>query len=662
MGNSRLLAQGTKITEAQKLDTAYVNILLSRADSLELAPFNFDAVLVNGEGPLDLSGINFDSINQFDPNIDSALQISELALSISEDLQYNKGIAESLVSIGKINENREEYFEADQFYKKALNIYEEIGDYSGISNVQLDLGFLYQRLLDRETAIEYLNKALQNAKSANDLQNVRKAIMELGRIYSYSFFDDILPIDPKSYTKAIEIYLEGLELFEEVDDQLNLHITNSELGQIYLKQGKPEKALKFLFDASKYEFDTPWITSNLIGRAYLELGELENAKNYFEQGLAAALKDDIIFGEIGAYIWLGRLYNRSDDPVRAIDYFNRVLSNAETTGNLDDREAALEGLSEAYLSQKDYRNAARAFKRLSVIKDSLYMDLAEQKESVDADSREMKERIYENQKLGFELEKQKEQESRLILYIGLGVFLLVICGLTNRYLYIRKIKKKISKEKERSDEILLNILPEETAAELKEYGSIKAKQFDHITVLFSDFKGFSLIAEQVSPEKLVNSVDYHFKHFDTIVEKYGLEKIKTIGDAYMCAGGIPTPNRTHAEDAMKAAIDIRDFVEKTKQNPPKGIQTFEVRIGLNSGPVVAGVVGTKKFAYDIWGTTVNFAARMESKSEPGRINVSETTYQLLKNKYDFTYRGEVEVKNGQILKMYFAEVESLVMA
>jgi class 3 adenylate cyclase len=270
--------------------------------------------------------------------------------------------------------------------------------------------------------------------------------------------------------------------------------------------------------------------------------------------------------------------------------------------------------------------------------------------------------VYENQRLEFEIEKQEEQESRRLLYMGLGVFLMITCGLANRYFYIRKTKKKLSKEKDRSDEILLNILPEETANELKINGSIKAKQFDQITVLFTDFKGFSVIAEQVSPEKLVDSVDYYFKHFDAIVEKFGLEKIKTIGDAYMCAGGIPRPNETHAEDAIKAAIEIRDFVEKTKNNHPPDIHPFEIRIGLNTGPVVAGVVGTKKFAYDIWGSTVNFAARMESKSEPGRINVSESTYQLLKDKYDFTYRGELEVKNGQILKMYFAEVESKVTA
>jgi class 3 adenylate cyclase len=157
-------------------------------------------------------------------------------------------------------------------------------------------------------------------------------------------------------------------------------------------------------------------------------------------------------------------------------------------------------------------------------------------------------------------------------------------------------------------------------------------------------------------------VDYYFKNFDAITERHHVEKIKTIGDAYMCAGGLPHPTKTHAHDTFEAALEIRQFVLETELNPPKGIYPFKIRIGLNTGPVVSGVVGTRKFAYDIWGNTVNIAARMESGSVPGRINVSENTYELLKDDYDFTYRGEVEVKNGLMLKMYFAEVHDAVPA
>jgi len=152
---------------------------------------------------------------------------------------------------------------------------------------------------------------------------------------------------------------------------------------------------------------------------------------------------------------------------------------------------------------------------------------------------------------------------------------------------------------------------------------------------------------------LVQNVDYYFSKFDEIMEKYGLEKIKTIGDAYMCAGGLPFPSDDHAEKMILAAQDIIDFVKASREMDTNIAMPLDIRIGINTGPVVAGVVGTKKFSYDIWGDTVNVASRMESNSEPGRINISENTYELIKDKFQCTYRGELEVKNRGSLKMYF---------
>ena len=260
-----------------------------------------------------------------------------------------------------------------------------------------------------------------------------------------------------------------------------------------------------------------------------------------------------------------------------------------------------------------------------------------------------------------EIQIEKDARAKQSLFIILILFLAIIAGLVFQFFYIRRSNKKLAFERNRSERILLNILPKETAEELKEHGYIKAKEFDQITVLFTDFKQFSVIARKISADKLVKSVDYYFKAFDEITERHNLEKIKTIGDAYMCAGGLPTENDTHADDAFNAALEILQFVKEQQTNPPEGIYPFEIRIGLNSGPVVAGVVGTKKFQYDIWGSTVNIAARMESNSLPGRLNVSENTYQLLKDKKAFTYRGEVEVKNKQVLKMYFAEEDASIV-
>jgi class 3 adenylate cyclase len=215
--------------------------------------------------------------------------------------------------------------------------------------------------------------------------------------------------------------------------------------------------------------------------------------------------------------------------------------------------------------------------------------------------------------------------------------------------------KNISRAKKRSDELLLNILPSKTAEELKKNGKVEAKKFESASVMFTDFQAFTKYSQKLTPEILVKSVDYFFCQFDRIIEKYQLEKIKTIGDAYMCAGGIPKENQHHAVDIIFAAFEIIDFINESKENKDKEIAHFDIRIGINTGPVVAGVVGEKKFAYDIWGDTVNVASRMETNSIAGMINISEDTYALVKDYFECEYRGEIEVKNKGMMKMYFVK-------
>jgi class 3 adenylate cyclase len=210
------------------------------------------------------------------------------------------------------------------------------------------------------------------------------------------------------------------------------------------------------------------------------------------------------------------------------------------------------------------------------------------------------------------------------------------------------------KQRERSDELLLNILPEETAEELKTTGKANAKLVSHVTVLFTDMKDFTRISEELSPTELVAEINECFSAFDKIMERYGVEKIKTIGDAYMAAGGLPSPNETHAYDVVSAALEIQQFMdERGKQKRAEGKEPFEIRIGIHTGPVVAGIVGIKKFAYDIWGDTVNIASRMESSGEAGKVNISASTYELINQTFNCEYRGKIEAKNKGNIDMYF---------
>jgi len=206
-------------------------------------------------------------------------------------------------------------------------------------------------------------------------------------------------------------------------------------------------------------------------------------------------------------------------------------------------------------------------------------------------------------------------------------------------------------EKKKSDELLLNILPAEVAEELKEKGYTKAQHFDHVTVLFTDFVNFTHIAEQLSADDLVSELDECFRAFDEIIERNGMEKIKTIGDAYLAVSGMPVYNERHAYNAVKAALEITAFTESRSRKE----NAFEIRIGINSGPLVAGIVGVKKFAYDIWGDTVNMASRMESNSEAGKVNISSSTYELVKHEFTCTHRGQINAKNKGDVDMYFVD-------
>jgi class 3 adenylate cyclase/ligand-binding sensor domain-containing protein len=217
-------------------------------------------------------------------------------------------------------------------------------------------------------------------------------------------------------------------------------------------------------------------------------------------------------------------------------------------------------------------------------------------------------------------------------------------------------KEIIEEEKVKSDNLLLNILPAEVAEELKQTGKSKAKSYESVSVLFIDIKDFTKISASQTPERIVADIDQCFRGFDDIVQKYGLEKIKTIGDAYMCAGGLPMKNSTHPVDIVNAALEIRDFIENLKREKMKNNESyFDVRIGISSGPVVAGIVGNKKFAYDIWGDTVNTASRMETNGEIGKVNISNSTFELIKDKFKCTHRGKMPVKNKGDVDMYFVE-------
>ena len=213
-------------------------------------------------------------------------------------------------------------------------------------------------------------------------------------------------------------------------------------------------------------------------------------------------------------------------------------------------------------------------------------------------------------------------------------------------------QKEMEQEKIKSDQLLLNILPEEIARELRENGSTVPVHYKSVSVMFTDFKGFTQFAETMTPNELINELDSCFSYFDSLMDRFKLEKLKTIGDSYMCAGGIPIVNNTHPVDTILAALEIQAVMNEAKKLS-MDLPFWELRLGIHTGSLIAGVIGEKKFAYDVWGDTVNIASRMEASGTPEMVNISKSTYEIVKDFFHCEYRGKIQAKNKGFVEMYY---------
>lgn len=254
------------------------------------------------------------------------------------------------------------------------------------------------------------------------------------------------------------------------------------------------------------------------------------------------------------------------------------------------------------------------------------------------------------------LEDRRNLGEKMGLLGALAGMISVAASYYHLHKKVSKLNGELAKEKEKSEQLLLNILPESIAQELKEKGKATAQHHDEVTVLFTDFKDFTKISELLSPAELVKELDECFTQFDAITEKYHIEKIKVIGDSYMAAGGLNDDSAV--ANVVLAALEMQEYIERRKSEKEKLNQPyFLMRAGIHTGAVSAGVTGSKKFQYDIWGDTVNVASRMESSGQAGKVNISGTTYQMIKDNssFSFNHRGEVEAKNKGMIEMFFVE-------
>jgi len=363
------------------------------------------------------------------------------------------------------------------------------------------------------------------------------------------------------------------------------------------------------------------------------------------------------------YNRFGQFLKRTGRKQEAIDKFILSLQYASADpyfGKKDYMLIASMQLDSLYKEMGDYKKAYYFSKLNKELADSINI-LATKEQvitlSLNYEARQ-KELAYEQ---AAELEKQKSENTirqrrteRNMMGGGVVFLLLLSYFIYRNYKNQKESNRLLDTEKKKSDDLLLNILPFETAEELKHTGRAKAIKFDEVTVMFTDFKDFTQTSEKMSAEELVKLIHFYFSEFDRIISKHNIEKIKIIGDSYMCVGGLPVSNNTHAYDVVTAALQLQVFMKEQKEERiRKNEPYFELRIGIHTGPVVAGIVGIKKFAYDIWGDTVNTTSRMENTGETHKVNISGSTYERVKDHFNCTYRGKVKAKHKGEIDMYF---------
>jgi len=592
-------------------------------------------------------------LNKNEPDLSQ--EYANDAIELAKEINFKKGLAYGYKNLGlPLYHKGELNDELVGFWEKSLEIFKELGDKQGISNLQSNIGSIYQTKGDDPTALSYFLNSVRLAEEIGDSLRIATAYLNIGSVYS----NEALTLE-----QALQSYTKSKKIFDVIGYQEGVGYVAINMAELYLKDNDPKSALNVL-DESLVAFKKSGgnIATSLImmGQAHSALGNFRKADQYLKDAISVSVQKDSKIEESKAYIELGNLNNKQDKLQEATDNYLKGLDLTETTQVFREKRDVYDGLASTYSKLGDFENAYTYQKLFSAMRDTIRNSKYEKtvgnlRFQFDIENKEKEIALLNTENELKEVELERAAVSKRYFVVIAALLLSMVIGYVSRYRYMKRSNKKLAEERNKAEAILLNILPKETAEELKASGKIRAKEFKQITVLFTDFKEFSVAAEEISADNLVKSVDYYFSKFDDIIDKNNLEKIKTIGDAYMCAGGLPTKNKTNAEDAFNAALEIMKFVNETEKNPPKGIHPFQIRIGINTGPVVAGVVGTKKFQYDIWGSSVNIASRMESNSIAGRINVSENTYQLLKEKVSFTYRGIVKVKNNQRLKMYFAD-------
>jgi class 3 adenylate cyclase len=592
--------------------------------------------------------------------MDEGLDLNSQSLAIREEIGDTKGVGRSLANIGLIYRIKKNYVLALDHYKRALVNFEDVEDLGLIGHAMTQMGSIYGEIGDMPSSIKYLANCLSITEKSGNMVFLTQSLLNLA-----AACQQVNEID-----KSKEYLIRAYEIAKSAELKESEMFALHSLGILSISEGEYHEALAYsdtiLSRSNKNEsvgFNQHLnLAYDLKGRTYLGMDDYDNALKYFDLSNNLYKQIGGRSNSLSIALQLGTVYRLKKDGKNAINWCKKALLLAQEENSISSQASSCKCLYESYKMLNDGNKALEYHERFLVLSDSLNRDVAGKKlqqiefqRQVFADSLATveKERLVQ---LAHEEEVRKKNRTRNIL-LGSGFLLLLLTGgFYSRWKYVRRSRDIISKEKDRSENLLLNILPAEIAEELKEKGRVDARDFEMVSILFTDFKEFTQTSEKLSAQELVSEINTCFEAFDAICSKHSVEKIKTIGDAYMAAGGLPVPTDDSVKNTVLAALEMQDFISNRKAKlDAEGKPGFEMRLGVHTGPVVAGIVGVKKFQYDIWGDTVNTASRMESSSQLGKVNISEATYEILKDDSQFSFesRGKVEAKGKGEVHMYY---------
>ena len=590
---------------------------------------------------------------------DTAFYYSQQLYDFATRLGDENYIARALNLRGSASWQQGDYPKAmDNFYR-SLQLFEETGNEDGISAVTLNIGAVYLNQSSYPKALEYFKLSLRLSEKVGDRESISIALSNIGAIYFYQ----------GNYPLALDYYQRSAALSDGTEIQSGGAALNN-IGEVLMEQGNMEGAVdhyKRSLSISEKVKDLASFSYTLtnLGKVYAKEGNHPLALQYYQHALQIREEMRDKLGIVATLNQIGQLNIKQKYYQKAITTCKEAFAMAQQMHVTDEKMHACTCLYDAFKALGDGNQALAYHEQMLVLNDSLNMQETakelQQMEFVKQVLTDSLARVDEKRQIEevHQQEVQRKTKARN-LAIGIGlVFLVLAGGLYSRVNYIRKSKAVIERERDRSNHLLLNILPEEIARELKEKGRADPRDFEMVSILFSDFKEFTRTSATLTAHQLVAEINTCFEAFDAIMEKYGIEKIKTIGDAYMAAGGLPVSVPESTKNTVMAALEMQAFIKKRKlEKDVLGEPAFTMRVGIHTGPVVAGIVGVKKFQYDIWGDTVNTANRMESSSEVGKVNISETTYELLKgdDAFIFENRGRIEAKGKGEIAMYFVEM------